>query len=298
MKAETLSNKIEGLVEHLRGADEGQLQLVDIASVTEVLINSMRLYFRQIDTQIYKEFRSLYDYIETAKGDIAKLRPDEMKNERLPRAGLELDAIVDSTEKATNEIMEAAEAMMELDPSDPDAFQAAVMDHCMKIFEACSFQDITGQRISKVVTTLSFIEERLSMLQESWWDEFAEEGDAAEKPQGDEALLNGPQLSGEGIDQSFVDSVDFDSAPTSAAGEGAGEDTGEVTGENTGDDAAADTAEPVNIQEPVMDAVPSANAEPEEAPAAEEPAPATDAAEDKKKKDDGSSQADIDAMFD
>ena len=44
----------------------------------------------------------------------------------------------------------------------------SINDACMRIFEACSFQDITGQRITKVVSTLTYIEERLHGLQDAW----------------------------------------------------------------------------------------------------------------------------------
>ena len=61
-------------------------------------------------------------------------------------------------------IMEAAEEIMGADPSDSDAYTATTQDAVMRIFEACSFQDITGQRISKVVETLSHIEKRVMEL--------------------------------------------------------------------------------------------------------------------------------------
>jgi len=64
--------------------------------------------------------------------------------------------------------MDAAEEIMSADSSDSGAYQTAVNDACMRIFEACSFQDITGQRISKVVRTLTYIEDRLNKLQQAW----------------------------------------------------------------------------------------------------------------------------------
>jgi chemotaxis protein CheZ len=38
----------------------------------------------------------------------------------------------------------------------------------VKIFEACNFQDLTGQRITKVVRALSFIEERVEAMMGVW----------------------------------------------------------------------------------------------------------------------------------
>ena len=67
-----------------------------------------------------------------------------------------------ATETATNTIMECAEALMAADASDPAAYKALVDEKMMVIFEACSFQDITGQRIAKVVETLQHIEQRVA----------------------------------------------------------------------------------------------------------------------------------------
>lgn len=199
MRADALHDKIGDLVDHLRKERGAAPSLVDVAAVTEVLIGTMQAYFRSIDTEIYREFRNLSDYITRARGEIASLRPTDLKNERLPRAGRELEAIVRSTEEATDRIMTAAEAIMAANPA------AEIGDHCMEIFEACSFQDITGQRISKVVETLTYIEERVARLKEAFGPEMDEPAQAGEGSKGDRALLNGPALDGEGIEQDEVD---------------------------------------------------------------------------------------------
>lgn len=210
MSAAELSAKIETLVDHLRENREQTLSLADVASVTEVLIGTMQRYFRSVDTQIYREFRALSDYIADARREIASLQPKDLETAQIPRAGLELDAIVQQTEEATNTIMESAEAIMGADPADVEAFQATVQDNIVKIFEACSFQDITGQRISKVVQTLTFIEERILQLKDLLGvteADIATASDAQPPSDDDKALLRGPALQGEGIDQSEVDAL-------------------------------------------------------------------------------------------
>ena len=149
---------------------------------------------------LYRDCRDLARYIANARKEIAQIRPSRLKQEKIPRAGEELDAIVKATEQATNTIMNAAETIMG-SPGD----EAVINDACMEIFEACSFQDITGQRITKVVKTLKHIEERLDGLQAAWGAELGFEEPEEEEPEGEEALLNGPQLEGEGIAQDDVD---------------------------------------------------------------------------------------------
>ena len=214
MIAEQLSEKIHDLVQHLRETDNAQIGLVDIASVTEVLIDTMEAYFRSINTGVYREFMDISDSIERARQEISQLQPKNLERVHIPRAGQELDAIVQATEAATETIMGAAEEIMAIDGTAPDAEEA-----CMRIFEACSFQDITGQRISKVVATLNHIEERIATFKTVWGVDDGNDDDEAEanlsvgRMDGD-VRLEGPALDGEGINQSAVDALlDGDSAP-------------------------------------------------------------------------------------
>ncbi|WP_262694211.1 protein phosphatase CheZ [Kordiimonas aquimaris] len=204
-----LSKQIELLVDNLRAQDTAQMSLTEVASVTEVLIGTMNAFYKSIDTSIYRECRALSDYIVNARKEIASLQPIDLESARIPRAGLELDAIVQQTEEATNTIMEAAEEIMGADTADHEAYQATTQDAVMRIFEACSFQDITGQRISKVVETLAHIEERVLELRNLMGITEADIEKAMDddQPVGDDALLSGPALDGEGIDQSEVDQL-------------------------------------------------------------------------------------------
>jgi len=210
MSSEVLSGQIGMLVDNLRKQKSANLSLTEVASVTEVLIATTQMFFKTIDTSIYNEFRSLSDYITNARKEIASLQPGDLESDRIPRAGLELDAIVQQTEEATNTIMNAAEDIMGADTEDPAAYQATVNDAVMLIFEACSFQDITGQRITKVVETLSHIEQRVMELRNllGVTEEDIEEAKAEAEPiSEDKALLSGPALEGEGIDQGEVDAL-------------------------------------------------------------------------------------------
>ncbi|MFC4348941.1 protein phosphatase CheZ [Kordiimonas lipolytica] len=205
-----LPKQIQLLVDSLRKQDTTQLSLTDVASVTEVLIGTMSVFFKSIDTSIYRECRSLSDYISNARKEIASLQPGDLESARIPRAGLELDAIVQQTEEATNTIMEAAEEIMALDPDDKDNYVATSQDAVMRIFEACSFQDITGQRISKVVETLAHIETRVMELRDLLGvteQDIEEAKEAAGPIPEDRSLLSGPALEGEGINQSEVDAL-------------------------------------------------------------------------------------------
>lgn len=208
-----LPRRIEELVNLLRSRDERAISLVDVATITGILISTMQAYFGSIDTRIYTEFADLSKYMEQARKDIAALRPvGELNSMHIPRAGMELEAIVEATEEATNTIMQASEEIMGAGTADGEAYQNIVNDAIMRIFEACSFQDITGQRISKVVETFNHIEMRLqavaALIESMGGDNRAEqpaESDVERRRR--ELLLNGPQLKGEGTGQEEIDAM-------------------------------------------------------------------------------------------
>ncbi len=157
--------------------------------------------------RVYEELNQLSHYIDEAKVQIAVLCPDEIRNDHLPAATDQLDAIVADTEKATNTILEAAEIIAakakELDAPE-------ITEQVIKIFEASSFQGLTGQRTSKVIATLKFIDESIHRLILAFFGNEADDMREA-KPQRDmnaeDALLDGPQLPGEENKQEKIDAV-------------------------------------------------------------------------------------------
>ena len=150
------------------------------------------------------ELDSIYEAIERTKKEIATLRYAGAQGKEITRVTDELDAIVTGTETATNSILAAAERIDDLSSnlssrlagSDQDIARE-ILDHVINIFEACNFQDITGQRISKVVDAMKFVEERVHHMMEIWggMESFKDVKTIDDpKRQGDKALLNGPAL--------------------------------------------------------------------------------------------------------
>ncbi len=160
--------------------------------------------------RIKKLTQECVDIVRTilvARREMGKLHDPELREVHLPRASEEIGAILTMTETATNDIMLAAEDMMALDMSDPDFAAEQVNGACMRIFEACSFQDITGQRITNVLKTLRIVESKIEQLENAWSGASAIEPEIAAPATSDAALLNGPALEGEGIEQDFVDQL-------------------------------------------------------------------------------------------
>lgn len=221
LNANDLPKRLDELLTLLRSKDERDITLAEAASVTGILISTMHTYFSSIDTNIYTEFANLSKHIDEAHKDIAALQPVDMNAQHIPRAGRELDAIVESTEAATNIIMQAAEEIMAADTSDPQAYQELVRDAAMRIFEACSFQDITGQRISKVVETFTYIKDRvgkLALLIEDVDVPPEIQDNSLEEERKRALILNGPQLRGEAKNQKEVDALFTDDSSYAKSG--------------------------------------------------------------------------------
>ncbi len=171
---------------------------------------------RDVRIEIAQMVRS----IGRAKAEIAAIKHPlaSESDDKVHRASSELDAIVLDTETATNKILASNEkieaAMNKLNTThhdDPDvqAMTEDVAFNVIEILEACNFQDITGQRITKVVNTLRYIEDRILAMISIWGVEaFADlPVEVSDDREGDEALMNGPSLQNEGISQDDIDAL-------------------------------------------------------------------------------------------
>lgn len=145
------------------------------------------------------ELESIQDAINTTKLELAALHVGPGGRD-LHRVTDELDAVVRGTEEATEQVLQAAE-IIDTDANDLAAALRKtanldsvndIRDQVIKIFEACNFQDLTGQRITKVVNTLRFIEERVEKMMALWGD--LEAFVVKEAGEEDGTVMHGPAL--------------------------------------------------------------------------------------------------------
>ncbi len=210
------NGELKARLAELRDKHGDTVKVDDIGVVVESMMATMKGDLSATDLELFSELEALAAYIHAAKSDIAALRPDEVKDEYLPAATDELDAIVQATEVATNSIMDATEqiegVMAELEGEPADT----LMNATTAIYEACGFQDITGQRITKVVKALQDIEEKIDALVNAFGSEIekikAQQPNQNKQPDtdaplSDEDLLEGPQLEGEANTQAEIDAL-------------------------------------------------------------------------------------------
>jgi len=159
---------------------------------------------------MYQELKELKRIIEEARAEIGMGRAQDINDKHIPTATDELDAVVAATAEATGAIMDACE-VIEGKASDMGGDVGdSLSNEVTKIYEACSFQDITGQRIKKVVSTLRTIEEKVSKLILALSENFSGEDSRGEEDDTrsiEERLLNGPQMPDKAISQEDIDKL-------------------------------------------------------------------------------------------
>ncbi len=164
------------------------------------------------------EIAQMVRMIGRAKIEIASIKHPNEEDDRMQLAASELDAIVFATEASTEDVLGASEQIETylrritgLHPDDEElgTLGDQIANEIIKIFEACSFQDITGQRTTKVIKTIRFIEEKILALIAIWGvDAFLDLPVNNPVPvEGDDALMNGPQSGNEGITQDEINAL-------------------------------------------------------------------------------------------
>ncbi len=162
-----------------------------------------------------RELQKMSASIMHTKSEIAAIKPDEPGNNRIMAATGELDVIVSATERATSDILTSAEQLQDIatklrDDGVAEESCDEIENHVINIFTACSFQDITGQRTTKVVNVLRYLEQRVNAMIEIWGVEGVKPNEAAGETLDDGPdvhLLDGPQLDGDGASQDDIDRI-------------------------------------------------------------------------------------------
>jgi chemotaxis protein CheZ len=181
-----------------------------IVEPQEAILQMLDAYKEQIAEahKLKAELDIISAAIARTRTEIATLHVAGFEGPEMARVTHELDAVVDGTEQATQQILGAAEFIDQSANmlgasvrSEQDRMLAAdIQEHVIRIFEACNFQDLTGQRIGKVVATLKFIEMHVARMIEIWGglDAFADmTPEAMATRAGERGLLNGPRLADE-----------------------------------------------------------------------------------------------------
>ena len=173
----------------------------------------------ETDQKLRSEILNLFQYVQRLREEIGRIAQQPEGQTRFERMSDQLDAILISTGEATHTVLEGLEAISSTveelrdipDPAKVEKLCDRITEKSMEGMEACSFQDLTGQRISKIARSLRFIEERVDAMMEICGREGIEalvgELPFDEEDLKDGVALHGPQLPGEAVSQDEIDKL-------------------------------------------------------------------------------------------
>jgi chemotaxis protein CheZ len=185
-------------------AEEADANSPATVAEAQAMLETYRAQIEQCE-KLKIELDLIYDAIDRTKREIAVLHGTSFSGEEMARVNGELGAVVGGTEEATQHILEAAEsidqaasALGKVTSAEQQAQLAEeIQERVVSIFEACNFQDLTGQRIKKVMTTMRFIENHITVMMDIWGGVDAIKAHVpavVDNRSEDEKLLNGPKL--------------------------------------------------------------------------------------------------------
>jgi len=191
--------------------------VTDEVAETHALLETYRAQIEQCE-KLKVELDLIYDAITRTKREIAVLHGNSFNGEEMAKVNGELGAVVGGTEEATQQILEAAEAIDNAatamsrvtSPDQQKLLGEEIQERVVSIFEACNFQDLTGQRIKKVMTTMKFIENHITVMMDIWGGVDAIKAHAppiVDTREGDAKLLNGPKSEGD-VGHASQDDID------------------------------------------------------------------------------------------
>ncbi len=183
-----------------------------VAGVVRAILSTLRGDLTGQETGLLHEVEELGRTIANARAEIAALQVDDITASHIPSATDELDAIVEHTAAATNSILEVCETLDRVAGTLDSEGAAALQDATTKIYEACSFQDITGQRITKIVATLKAIDVKVAHIVDAFGGENRAHVPPAAivvgpVPTNGDPPPAGPQLPSSAMDQTDIDKL-------------------------------------------------------------------------------------------
>jgi chemotaxis protein CheZ len=208
-----MAHSVAERVEEIKQQSGDRILLDDVKSVVDGLIDGIVAEAGAENRQMVSELREALDYVVRAKQEFMSIGPRTLSSQKIPDASEELNAILGATEEAAGQILDAAENLGELAGTVDGPTGEKLQDISTSLFEASAFQDICGQRITKVLAILKFLEGRLTTLAETLGDSHLEEEDNSVEFDADglalepEKLTHGPQLETDAISQADVDAL-------------------------------------------------------------------------------------------
>jgi chemotaxis protein CheZ len=219
MTAKSAASEFSARIDQIRSARKPPYDEAEIEGIVGNVLETLSGDFSAVNVTVHQEIQELLTFIRNAKSEIAAIRPQDINDLHIPVATDELDAVIKATEEATDCVLDAAERLSDMAGEVDDKTGEQLTEIVTRIYEASNFQDITGQRISKVVATLRHIEETVGrvagLLNQSSDERTTQTGTSADATEivdaatddAEAGLLNGPQMPDSANSQDEIDAL-------------------------------------------------------------------------------------------
>ncbi len=157
-------------------------------------------YKALLPEDLYKQIEQLYDSFVSVQNEVSGI----VSNNQMTDSAAHLEDVIQSTEAATHTVLDAATAVQMVVESGVGIaeIQKEITQQVGKIYEACNFQDISSQRIRKVLKHLDILKNNLVTLAQN---AKAYASGEVVLPNKTDPFLNGPQLSSVAPTQDEID---------------------------------------------------------------------------------------------
>lgn len=199
-----INHFLEQLTE-ISNKNGGKIFLEEAEDLVKNLTDNIKLYTSSENKdELYKEVLKIKEKLKQASVDMESLVPNKIAEEDIPIVTAELSEVTKAAENATNIIIDAAENIMAITSKIKEMeIVDTINTHATKILEACNFQDISGQRVSKVLKIFDDIDRLTNNLIHS----FDIKDDPEVRKAKEKSLVNGPQLTKDKPSQEEIDDI-------------------------------------------------------------------------------------------
>ena len=200
-------------IQALREKTGGKIDVKDIDSIIEKFMEMIKGHVTtNSDVSLYHEISKIKENLKKLRDEMDNLNPYKIYKKGIPGATAELTEITKNTETATNIILDSTEKIQNIAMAlENKESSQQICDLAMKIFEACNFQDLTSQRITKVLRVLDEFDHLLNSIINNFSFDKKEDGSAGSDGLidrvKDNITLHGPQLQNNAPTQSTIDEL-------------------------------------------------------------------------------------------
>lgn len=201
---ENIKNELLSKLKEVRSTGDGSINIDNFDQLLDTFIDIVKVNLINVgESNTYEDLKKIAKNIRATKEEVASIDSEKLETE-LPSATLQLQSVAKSTENSSEKIMEATENIQNIVKQiDNETLRKEILDNTCIIMEACSFHDLTSQRINKVIELFEDLEKVVYRLLVT----FKTKGMVDPNKKSKDPLLNGPQILDQAPSQKDIDDL-------------------------------------------------------------------------------------------